>query len=116
MKFRTWIVAATAGAIGYVAGTAAGRARFEQIKSRAREVAADPRVQQNISNLAGNVAKSAEKMNSPVSGMIKNAATSVQSSLHPEQSPPTAPPAPSLSATTPPPTMSTPPTSGLGGV
>ena len=91
MRLRTWAVAAVAAATGYVFGTRAGRVRFEQLKMRARDVAQDPKVQQNLSNLAGAVAKNAEKINSPVSGVIKSAAEQVQSTLKPE---PIVPPAP----------------------
>ena len=35
-----------AAAVGYVLGTRAGRERYEQIKSGARKVARDPRVQE----------------------------------------------------------------------
>jgi hypothetical protein len=87
MKFRTWAVAATAGAIGYVFGTAAGRSKFEELKSKAQEVAANPTVQQNISNLANNVSKSADKINNPVGGVIKSAANKVETSLGQKSTP-----------------------------
>lgn len=84
MKLRTWATAITAGAIGYVFGTAAGRDKFEQMKAKATSVAQDPKVQQNLSNLAGKVSENADKMSNPVGGVIKNAATQVQSSLKSE--------------------------------
>lgn len=83
MKLRTWFVAATSGAVGYVFGTAAGRARFEQLKTRVQSLAQDPKVQQNLSKVASSVSESADKMNSPVGGVLKSAATKVQSSVQP---------------------------------
>lgn len=81
MKIRTWITAGMAGAIGYVAGTAAGRERFEQLKSRAQSLTQNPKVQQNLSNIAGTVASKAETMNPKVGGVVKSAAQQVQSKV-----------------------------------
>jgi len=79
MKFRTWAVATTAGTIGYVLGTAAGRERFEQIKAGAQQLTQNPTVQQNLSNFADTVATKAETMNPKVGGVVKSAAQQVQS-------------------------------------
>ena len=57
MKLKTLVVAAGAAAVGYVLGTKAGRAQFEQIKAKADDFAHDPRVRSGVSTLAGEVKK-----------------------------------------------------------
>jgi hypothetical protein len=46
-------------AIGYVAGTAAGRQRFEQMKSQARRAANNPKVQEAATEAKHKVAEAA---------------------------------------------------------
>jgi hypothetical protein len=81
MKIKSAVLIGAGLAAGYIFGTAAGRARFEQIKNRADAIAHDPAVQQNVANLAGQVKNNADKIPGPVSGIIKAAASQVQSSL-----------------------------------
>lgn len=78
MKFKTVVVAAAAGAVGYLLGTKAGRAQFEQIKSRAGELARDPRVQSGVSSVAGQVRENAHKLPDPVAGVVRTAAEKVE--------------------------------------
>lgn len=78
MKFRTVVLAAGAAAVGYVLGTKAGRAQFEQIKAKADELAHDPRVRSGVSSIAGEVRKSADKLPDPVAGAVRAAADAVQ--------------------------------------
>jgi hypothetical protein len=78
MKFKTVAVAAAAGAVGYLLGTKAGRARFEQIKARAGELARDPRVQSGVSSVAGQVREKAHKLPDPVAGVVRTAAEKVE--------------------------------------
>ena len=66
MKFKTVIVAATAGGIGYVLGTKAGRARFEQIRGQAQDFLKSPTVQDTVANLSDTVKQSAGKLPDPV--------------------------------------------------
>lgn len=58
-----------AGAVGYVLGTKAGRERYEQIKSGARKITQDPRVQEKTHEAA-----EAVKQNAP---MVKDKVTEV---------------------------------------
>lgn len=78
MKFKTVVVIAGAAAVGYLLGTKAGRERFEQIKSRAGELAQDPRVQSGVSTAAGEVRKNAHLLPDPVAGVVRTAAEKVE--------------------------------------
>ena len=65
----------TAGAVGYVLGTRAGRERYEQIKSGAQKLKNNPTVQQKARE-----ATSAVKENAPVvKDKVAEAATSAKS-------------------------------------
>lgn len=77
MKFKTLVLAAGAAAVGYVVGTKAGRAQFEQLKAKADELAHDPRVQSGISSVAGGVRAQADKLPDPVAGAVRAAADAV---------------------------------------
>ncbi len=79
MKFRTVVVAAGAAAVGYLLGTKAGRAQFEQIKAKADELAHDPRVRSGVSSIAGEVKNHADKLPDPMAGAVRAAADAVQS-------------------------------------
>ncbi|MFP5282424.1 MAG: hypothetical protein ACLGIF_03130 [Actinomycetes bacterium] len=81
MKLRTWFVAATGGAIGYVFGAAAGRAKFEQLKSRGQQLAQHPKVQDSVSKVAETVTHKAETLHPKVGGAVKAAAEQVQSKV-----------------------------------
>ncbi|GAA2109006.1 hypothetical protein GCM10009841_29970 [Microlunatus panaciterrae] len=89
MKLRTIIATGAGLAIGYVLGTRAGRARFEELKSRASAVAHDPKVQakvqDNIANLADQVRRNADKMPAPVSDVIKKAADQLHGTTQSDQ-------------------------------
>ena len=78
MKLRTLVFAAGAATVGYVLGTKAGRAQFEQIKAKADELAHDPRVRSGVSSIAGEVKKNADKLPDPVAGAVRAAADAVQ--------------------------------------
>ena len=81
MKLKTLVVAAGAAAVGYVLGTKAGRAQFEQLKAKADELAHDPRVRSGVSSIAGEVKNHADKLPDPVAGAVKVAADQVQTKL-----------------------------------
>ena len=66
MKLKTLVVAAGAAAVGYVLGTKAGLAQFEQLKAKADELAHDPRVRSGVSSIAGEVKNHADKLPDPV--------------------------------------------------
>lgn len=87
MKFRTVVIAAGAGAVGYLLGTKAGRAQFEQIKARANELAHDPRVQSGVSTVAGEVRKNAHVLPDPVAGVVRTAAEKVETATKSSTSP-----------------------------
>jgi len=104
MKFKTVLVAATAAGIGYVLGTKAGRARFEQIRGQAQEFIKSPTVQDTVANLSDTVKQSAQKLPDPVAGVVNAVADTVKGSTGTKDTEPTFP-TPSTS-----PTPSTPPT------
>ena len=85
MKLKTLVLAAGAAAVGYVLGTKAGRAQFEQIKAKADEFAHDPRVRSGVSSIAGEVKKNADKLPDPVAGAVRAAADAVQSATADER-------------------------------
>jgi hypothetical protein len=87
MKFKTVVVAAAAGAVGYLLGTKAGRAQFELIKARAGELAHDPRVQSGVSTVAGEVRKNAHVLPDPVAGVVRTAAEKVETATKQSPSP-----------------------------
>ena len=80
MKLRTLIVLAGGLAVGYLLGTAAGRQRFEQLKTRVTGVLHDPKVQQTVFDLADQV-QASDHIPGPVAGLVDSAATRVQESL-----------------------------------
>jgi hypothetical protein len=79
MKLSTVMLAAGAAAVGYVLGTKAGRAQFEQLKAKADDLAHDPRLRSGVSSFAGEVKKNADKLPDPVAGAVRAAADAVQS-------------------------------------
>jgi hypothetical protein len=76
MKIKSILIAATAGGVGYVLGTRAGRARFEQIRARASEFAASPQVKETVTHLAEEVKKNASKLPDPVADVVTSVADS----------------------------------------
>ena len=79
-KFKTIFVAATAGGIGYVLGTKAGRARFEQLRGQAQDFIKSPTVQDTVANLSDTVKQSAGKLPDPVANVVTAAADKVKDS------------------------------------
>ena len=80
MKLKTVLVAATAGGIGYVLGTKAGRARFEQLRGQAQDFIKSPTVQDTVANLSDTVKQSAGKLPDPVANVVTAAADKVKGS------------------------------------
>ena len=80
MKIRTVLVAGLAAGIGYVLGTAAGRARFEQIRGKANDFLGSPQVQDTVSNLSDTVKQNAAKLPDPVAGLVNAAADKARES------------------------------------
>ena len=87
MKIKTVLVASVAAGIGYVLGTKAGRARFEQIRARAVEFAESPKVQETVSTLSETVKQSAHKLPDPVADVVTAVADSVKGSTSEPASP-----------------------------
>ena len=87
MKIKTVLVAGVAAGIGYVLGTKAGRARFEQIRARAVEFAESPKVQETVSNLSETVKQKAHKLPDPVADVVTAVADSVKDSTTEPKSP-----------------------------
>ena len=80
MKIKTFLVAGLAGGIGYVLGTKAGRARFEEIRSRTKEFVESPKVQETVSNLSETVKQSAQKLPDPVANVVSAVADKAKGS------------------------------------
>ena len=91
MKLKTIVIAAGAAGVGYVLGTRSGRARFEELKTRANELAHDPRVKEGVATVAGEVKKNAGRLPDPVAGVVRSAAEQVETANKPESDPPAAP-------------------------
>lgn len=75
------VVAGIGAAVGYLFGTEQGRAKLEQFKRKAAEVASDPEVQQKVSDIAGQVKSNADRLPEPVAAAVKTAADQVQTRL-----------------------------------
>ncbi len=101
MKLKTVLVAATAAGVGYVLGTKAGRARFEQLRGQAKEFMNSPTVQDTVANLSDTVKQNAQKLPDPVAGVVNAVADSVKGS--------TTSPTETSSTSSTPPTSPTPP-------
>lgn len=74
MKVKTVLVASIAGGVGYVLGTRAGRAKFEQIRAKADQFARSPQVQDAVSQVAEQVKKNAGKLPDPVAKVVADVA------------------------------------------
>ena len=85
MKIKTVAVAVLAGGIGYVLGTRAGRDRFEQIRSRAGDLASDlvssPQVKDAVSGLTDEVKKNSQKLPDPVADVVGSVADSIKATV-----------------------------------
>jgi hypothetical protein len=80
MKIKTVLVAGVAAGIGYLLGTKAGRARFEEIRARTKDFVESPKVQETVSNLSETVKQSAQKLPDPVADVVTAVADSVKGS------------------------------------
>jgi hypothetical protein len=105
MKIKTVLVAGLAAGIGYVLGTKAGRARFEQLRARAADFVESPKVQETVSNLSETVKQQAHKLPDPVADVVTAVADSVKGST-------TGPASETESTSGTEPTFGTPPTYG----
>ncbi len=76
MKIKSILIAATAGGVGYVLGTRAGRARFEQIRAQAGAFVSSPQVKETVTQLAEEVKKNASKLPDPVADVVTSVADS----------------------------------------
>lgn len=74
MKVKTVLIAAIAGGAGYVLGTRAGRAKFDQIKAKADELAHSPQAREAVNKVADLAKKNAEKLPDPVADAVKSVA------------------------------------------
>jgi hypothetical protein len=70
MKIKTVLIASISAGVGYVLGTKAGRARFEEIRSRTKEFVESPKVQETVSNLSETVKQNAQKLPDPVANVV----------------------------------------------
>ncbi|HET9872188.1 MAG TPA: hypothetical protein VFP89_06280 [Propionibacteriaceae bacterium] len=89
MKLKNLLLLSGGGAVGYVLGTRAGRARFEQLKARANQFVHSPTVQHGVANVADKARESADRMPGPAAGIVKGAADKVKSAVdHGPETPP----------------------------
>jgi hypothetical protein len=80
MKIKTVLIASVAAGIGYVLGTKAGRARFEEIRTKTKEFVESPKVQETVSNLSDTVKQSAHKLPEPVANVVSAVADKAKGS------------------------------------
>jgi len=85
-------------AIGYVAGAAAGRQRYESIKAGAQKVAENPRVQSAAKTAAGTLADKAPVVAEAIRNKTTAAASAVADKVTPDDETDQAPPAPANGA------------------
>ena len=78
MKIKTILVVAAAAGAGYVLGTRAGRAKFDELKARASEFAHSPQAQEAVSKVADLAKQNAGKLPDPLADAVTSAADSVQ--------------------------------------
>lgn len=81
MKLRTWAGAGAAVVVTYLLGTETGRIHYEELKTRGLQLARDPKVQQSVSDLAGQVSRNAHLVPGPFSALVGTAAGLLQRSL-----------------------------------
>jgi hypothetical protein len=113
MKIKTVLVASVAAGIGYVLGTKAGRARFEEIRSRTKDFVESPKVHETVSNLSETVKQSAQKLPDPVANVVSAVADKAKGST--TEAAPTTEPTSGAESTSPPgSTFGTEPTSPIG--
>lgn len=77
MRVRTVLTAAVGIGIGYVLGTRAGRARFEELKGQAQSFVKDPEVRQKVADLAGQVKENLPKAQAVVQDAVRAATEKV---------------------------------------
>jgi hypothetical protein len=76
VKVKTVLVASIAGGVGYVLGTRAGRAKFEEIRAKADRLAHSPQVQDVVTKAAEQVKKNADLLPDPVAQVVSSVADS----------------------------------------
>jgi len=79
MRFRTVLATAAGVGVGYVLGTRAGRARFEEIKAQASRIVTDPDVRQKVADLPNQVRENLPKAQAVVNDAIKVASDKIHS-------------------------------------
>lgn len=84
MKRYKWI-ALLGGAVGYVLGTKAGRARYEQIRRTTQKVMGDPRVRDMAHQAQEQVSHAAEKVRHHGDGSDSSGGTPTGTGMPPSQ-------------------------------
>ena len=81
------IVTLTAGAIGFVLGSRAGREPYEKLAAKAGQVRRDPRVQEKVSQAQDVAADKAKAAASTVTGKVSEKVSEARSSSDSSSSP-----------------------------
>lgn len=107
----------TGAAVGYVLGSRAGRARYEEIRTKARTMFADERVQEVVETAKEKASEAAEAASAAVRAKVGEVASDagtalkdrVTSAFHHDDEPSTPPAAATPPTSTVPPAQSAPP-------
>ena len=81
MQFITRLTLGAGLAVGYVLGSAAGHARYQQITSAANRLAHHPQVEQAVVNLTAKARTSSERLPGPAADLVNTAATRLEGKL-----------------------------------
>lgn len=81
MKLTTLLNTVASLTAGYVAGSAAGRSRYAQIKTATTKLVTHPKVQQAAFDLAEQAKNNAHRLPTPAANAVDRAATALQDKL-----------------------------------
>lgn len=76
------LVFATGLAVGYVLGTRSGRERYEKLRTKAKELWQNPKVQETVSEAAGTIKDKAPALQEQAAEALRKAQGTVSTALH----------------------------------